>query len=100
MIGNIHNVMTDLFEFLELKESTFHWEWAIDQDVLDVQIRLPASYFPPGIRIPVMVCKLQFTRQTEQEPQVIFLEKNTLFQAPVMNRVLDFLAAHPVDVII
>ena len=99
MIGNIHNVMTDLFTFLELKESTFQWEWDIDQDVMDVEIRLPAAYFPPGIRIPVMVCKLQFSRHTEQEPQVIFLEKNTLFQAAVMNRVLDFLSTHLVEVV-
>ncbi len=99
MIGNIHNVMTDLFDHIGLRENTFSWVYSVTDAVMDVDIRLPASYFPEGIRIPVMVCKLQFSRHTEQEPQVIFLEKNTLFQAAVMNRVLDFLSTHLVEVV-
>lgn len=99
MLGNIHNVMTDLFDHLSLQENTFSWTYETHEEVMNVDIRLPAEYFPPGIRIPVMICKLQFSRHTEQEHQVIFLEKNTLFQPSVMNRALEFLATHPVDVV-
>lgn len=99
MLGNIHNVMTDLFDHLDLRENTFSWSYEVHDAVMEVDIRLPAEYFPPGIRIPVMVCKLQFSRETQSEPQIIFLEKNTLFQPSVMNRVLDYLATHPVEVV-
>lgn len=99
MIGNIHNVVTDLMEHLECKESAFLWEWRVNQDIGILEMRLNADILPWVVRRPIMVCKLQLSRPTEEQPQIIFVEKNTLFQADVMERLLEFLAAHPIDVV-
>lgn len=99
MLGNIQNIMTDLFDTIDLKEDQFEWEYSVDQNVMDVTIRLPASIFPVGVRIPKMVCKLQISRLDDENPQIVFLEKNTLFCAGAMTQILDFLAAHPIDVV-
>ena len=99
MLGNIHNVMTDLMDHIGCKESDLPWTWSVDQDVGDLEIRLNTQILPEVVRRPVMVCTLQFSRQLPGESQVIFLVKNTLFQPSVMNRVLEYLAQHPIDVV-
>lgn len=99
MLGNIHNVMTDLMDAIGAKESDLPWTWTVDQDVGDLEIRLNTDILPEVVRRPVMVCHLQISRQTQEEHQIIFLVKNTLFQPLVMTRVLEFLSSHPIDVV-
>lgn len=99
MVGNIHNVVTDLMEHLGCKESDFPWEWRVNQDIGILEIRLNTDILPSVVRRPIMVCKLHFSKYTTQEPQILFVEKNTLFQGDGMTRVLEFLSMHPVDVV-
>jgi hypothetical protein len=98
MIRNIHNLMTDLMEMLEMKESSVSWDYEVERDIGYLVVRLPQGTFPPGIRVPKMVCKIQFSRETANEGQICFLEENTLFQQAIMGRILDFFAANTVEV--
>lgn len=97
---NIHNVMTDLFDHIGVRENQFetHVSYAVGNNaVMHLHITLAESTFPHGVRCPKMVCNLQISREEPDNPQIVFLEKNTLFQADVMNRILDFLTAYPID---
>jgi hypothetical protein len=99
MLGNIHNVMTDLMDHIGAKESDLPWTWSVDQNVGDLEIRLNTQILPEVVRRPIMVCSLQVSRQEQGQHQIIFLVKNTLFQPIVMTRVLEYLSSHPIDVV-
>lgn len=94
--------MTDLFDHIGVGENQFEWHvsYAVNNnDVMHVHITLAESTFPAGVRRPKMECKLQLSRDEQDDPQIVFLEKNTLFQSDTMNRVLNFLTEHPIDVV-
>lgn len=102
MPRNIHNVMTDLFDSIGVRENQFetHVSYAVgNNSVIHVHITLAESTFPPGVRRPKMVCNLQISREEPDNPQVVFLEKNTLFNPMMMHRILDFLSAQPIEVV-
>ena len=90
--------MSDLFDAVNLQESLFEWGYATQDNVMNIAIRLPTSIFPPGVRIPAMVCKLQISRTENPEDQIIFLQKNTLFKPSTMSEILDFLSEHAIEV--
>lgn len=99
MLRNIHNLMTDLLvDVLGLKESSLAWGYYIENSIGHLDIALPEGTFPPGIRVPKMICKMQFSRESQEESQICFLAENSLFQHATMTRVLQFFSENTVEV--
>ena len=90
--------MSDLADLIGYKESVLPWEFTVQGDVGLLEIRFDTSTLPPGIRRPFLYCRIQLSRQNPGESQIIFLEKNALFQPETMTQVLDFLSENPIHV--
>jgi hypothetical protein len=97
MRNNVHNVMSDAFRHVGIREDTFHVEFNIIGEIGHLLITFNPNLFPQGVVIPTNQCLIKVFYEDREEFSTVFLENNDLFKGRSIGRMMDYLTAHPID---
>ena len=96
MRRNVYNVMTDAFKYMGVSEHMFHIEFGPIEEVGVLLITYSVNMFQ-GLVTPLNQCLIKISYVDGEEDPTLFLVGNDLFKHPRMERLMEYIANHPID---
>jgi len=97
MRNNVHNIMSDAFKHIGVREDMFHVDFNIIGEIGHLLITFNPNLFPQGVVIPTNQCLIKVFYEDGEEFSTVFLENNDILKGRSIGRMMDYIVAHPID---